>query len=304
MVTGRSVLAIILNWRQAEMTLECVRSLTRMAEPQPAILVIENGSDDGSGLVLQNALLPGEVLEMPQNLGFAGGANVGLQRAIDDGFDYALLVNNDAFPATDMLTRLLTETADDVALLSPKILYEAEPERIWFAGGLQDPRLLELRERGKGELDGPKWQRSQDVDYLLGTCLLVNLAAIKDVGLLDDRYFMYYEDLDWSIRCRAAGYRLRLVADARVYHRVSASSGGAESPDKRYLLARSSVLFFRRHAALGQPMAIVLFRAGASMKMITSLLLRGQFRALLAYVRGLWDGWQLSRGELPHHGPP
>jgi GT2 family glycosyltransferase len=292
---GGTTLAIVLNWRQADVTLECVAALRRLAEPGLAILVLDNGSGDGSAETLRAALAEDEFRALPQNLGFAGGVNQGLRLALEQGYEFALLINNDAFPAAGMLARLLAETAEDIALLSPKILYEAEPERIWFAGGRQDPRLLELRGRGQGALDGPQWDGSRDVDYLLGTCLLVTVATIRNVGLLDERFFMYYEDLDWSIRCRQAGYRLRLVGDARLLHRVAVSSGGAESPTRRYQLARSSVYFFGRHAAEGRPWLILLYRIASAAKTVIRLIARGRRDSATAYIRGLRDGWRLLR---------
>lgn len=294
-MTQSTVLAIILNWRQPELTLECVSAVREMAEPKPALLVLDNGSGDRSAGKLRAALAPEEFLQLPQNLGFAGGANVGLRRALEQGYDYALLLNNDAFPAANMLTELLAEAAEDIALLSPKILYEAEPERIWFGGGRQDAHLLELRDRGQGEPDGLRWSYSRDVDYLLGTCLLVNLAATKDAGLLDERFFMYYEDLDWSIRFRAAGYRLRLVAGARLYHRVAVSSGGPESPTRRYMLARSSVCFYGLHASKGWPWLILPYRLASALKTVMRLLVSGRRDSAAAHIRGLMDGWRLLR---------
>lgn len=105
---------------------------------------------------------------------------------------------------------------------------------------------------------------------------------------------MYFEDLDWSIRLQQAGYRLRLAAGARLYHRVAVSSGGLESPARRYHLARSGVIFWRSHQRLGNPIAIVLFRLGSAVKMMSRLVLRGQRAAAAAYWRGLVDGWRLS----------
>ncbi len=288
------VLAIVVNWRQPEMTVSCVQALRQLQPIGPQVLVIDNGSGDGSLDIFGRELPDVDLLLLPENRGFAVGANTGLRRAIETGFQYALLINNDAFPATDMLARLMAETTSEIALLSPKILYESEPEIIWFAGGRQHPMLLELRDRGLGELDGPDWQESRDVDYLIGTCLLVNLDAARQVGLLDERYFMYYEDLDWSIRFHQAGYRLRLVADARLYHRISASSGGVDSPLRRYHLARSGVLFFHRHGRQGWLWAIIFFRIGSAIKMVSRLLLQGQPGSALAYLRGLQDGFRVA----------
>ncbi len=291
----KKVLIVTLNWRQAEMTVECVQALQAMIYPSVEIMVIDNGSGDESPRILKDKLTNIHIRCLPENIGFAAGSNVGLQYALNHNFEYALLINNDAFPAHDMLSILMEETAPDIALMSPKIYYEAEPERIWFAGGRQHPTLLELLNRGQGELDGTSWQSAQDVDYLLGTCLLVNLTAIKKVGLLNEQYFMYYEDLDWSIRFRTAGYRLRLIADAHLYHRAAISSGGTDSPLRRYYLARSSFIFFYSHRQQGKSWAILVFRTLNAIKQVGVLLLSGKGSVARAYLRGLHDGCRLVR---------
>ena len=149
-----------------------------------------------------------------------------------------------------------------------------------------------MRETGQGEKDGPKWKETRNVDYLVGTGLLVNVAAVSQVGFFDDSYFMYYEDLDWSIRLRKAGLKLRLVANAHLYHQVSYSSGGQSTPSQLYHQAKSSIIFFTRHAQEGRPILIFLFRLGSALKTTTSLLLQRNLSALKAYWQGLRDGLQ------------
>jgi len=267
-----------------------------MTTPNLNILVIDNGSQDNSVKHLQEELPPGvELMSLPENSGFAAGCNHGLKQAIAHGYDHALLINNDAFAAPSMLTELLKENTSDIGLLSPKIYYDTNRKRLWFANGKMNPWTLDLQETGRGQLDGSAWQTSSDVDYLLGTCLLVNLAAIPQVGLFDDTFFMYFEDLDWSIRWRQKGYRLRLVTNAHLYHRVAVSTGGEQDTSlRRYHLARSSVIFWRKHLISGNPLAIVLFRAGSSFKMIGRLLIKGKTNVASAYIRGLRDGWRVS----------
>jgi len=292
---GPRVLAIVLNWRQPLVTLACLEALRAMDGPAVDILVIDNGSGDDSIAILRESPVAIFLEELPENLGFAAANNIGLRRAIAEGYDYALLVNNDAFAAQDMLQKLLAETRLDVALLSPKITYESDPRRLWFANGRRHPLTLDLLDTGKDELDGPAWSQSGDVDYLLGTCLLVNLQAARVVGLLDEKYFFYFEDLDWSLRFQEAGYRLRMVADARITHRVALSTGGAEdSPQRRYYLAYGSVLFWRRHRKMGSTTSIILFRGLSAVKMVARLMAHGRFDTAHAYLRGLRDGWQAS----------
>jgi GT2 family glycosyltransferase len=289
------ILAIVLNWQQADVTLQCVKALRAMSAPSLDILVIDNGSADDSVAVLEENQSDFRLLSLPDNMGFAAGNNRGLQLALNEGYDYALLMNNDAFATPDMMVKLLAETGDDIALISPKIYYEAEPQRIWFANGRQQKYTLDLCDTGQGELDGRQWETSRDVDYVLGTCLLVNLPAVGKVGLLDERFFFYFEDLDWSIRLRQAGFRLRLAAAAHLLHRVAFSTGGEEdAPLRRYHLAHSSVIFWRRHARLGSPLLIVIFRVLSGVKMVTRLVLSGRWETASAYIRGLRDGWRDS----------
>lgn len=294
-------LAITLNWRQPHVTLECVEALQASQKVGLDILVIDNGSGDDSVQIFKQHEPAFELLELPKNVGFAAGNNHGLRLAIERGYNFALLINNDAFAAPDMLHLLLEETAIDIGLLSPKIFYESEPDRIWFGGGHRQPFTLDLVDTGRGKIDDPKSTASRDVDYLLGACLLVNLEAARVVGLLDERYIFYFEDLDWSIRFTEAGYRLRLVPEAHVYHRVAVSTGGEQdSALRRYYLAYGSVLFWREHAHLGNSPAIVVFRSLSALKMVSRLILTGRWRVAAAYIRGLRDGWRSSkRGQQP-----
>ena len=296
-------LAITLNWRQPQVTLECVRALQALQNPELDILVIDNGSGDDSVEILKQHEPPVELLELPQNVGFAAGNNQGLQLAIDRGYDFALLINNDAFAGPELLERLLAQTGSDIGLLSPKIFYESDPDRIWFAGGRRDPLTLDVLDTGCGKPDDPQLMASRDVDYLLGACLLVNLGAARVVGLLDERYFFYFEDLDWSVRFMEDGYRLRLVADAHVCHRVAVSTGGEEdSAQRRYYLAFGSVLFWRQYAHLGNTAVIVAFRLISAVKMVSRLMLTGRWRVAAAYLRGLRDGWLAGKRGRPAAG--
>jgi GT2 family glycosyltransferase len=285
------ILAITLNWRQPEITLACVHALQAMNYPHLEILVIDNGSGGKSVDYLQVNLPPEVHLHaLSENVGFAAGNNVGLRQALERQFDLALMINNDAFASPNMLAHLLSEFSPDIGLLSPKIYYAERRDLIWFAGGRRHPATLDLQQSGRGQPDGPAWQYSRDVDYLLGTCLLVNLRALSQVGLLDDCFFMYFEDLDWSLRFRQAGYRLRLVATAYLYHQVAVSSGGLETPARQYHLARSGVIFWRRHVRLGKPANIFLLRLGSALKTTGRLLAKGNIASLQAYWRGIRDG--------------
>jgi len=290
-----SVLAIVLNWKQPTVTVTCVQHLQAMEFTSLDILIIDNGSADDSVNVFQTELHDIQLLPLDDNLGFAKGVNKGIQYALDHEYDYALLINNDALASSDVLSCLLAEADPTISMLSPKIYYADDPERIWFANGRKQQHTLDLRDTGRGEYDSVKWSQSCDVDYLLGTCLLVTLSAVQKVGMLDECYFMYYEDLDWSLRMHQSGYRLRLVADAHLYHLVSLSSGGEmDTPIRRYHMARSSIIFWRTHLHDGCPILIILSRIANSIKMTIRLFLSGKHAVLRSFWQGVRDGWHDS----------
>ena len=295
MDTQPKVLIITINWRQPHTTLECVATLQSLTYPNKEILVIDNGSNDNSVSILQKETTNFTLLCNPDNVGFAAGVNIGLDYAKKHHFPYALIINNDAFPAPEMLTQLIKATNPDIALLTPLIFYEHQPQTIWYGGGRQDPQLLELRGRQQGQPIQKTRIESHDVDYVLGACLLINLAIVPTVGLMNEQYFMYYEDLDWSIRCRVAGYRLHLSSNAHLYHRVAKSSGGEDSPVRRYHLARSSVIFFHTHAHRGNRFVILPYRIFSGFRQIGRLLFKKNFKATIAYLRGIRDGLHVIR---------
>lgn len=287
-------LIIILNWKQPVMTVECVKATIAMAgfDEFCHILVIDNGSGDDSIGYLKEHLTADyiTITSLPKNLGFGGGNNFGLNQAIKNEYKYALLLNNDAFPDPHMYMSLREAIEEGIGLYSPKIFFRSEPERIWFAGGDKSRWTLDITNTGRHHLDGPQWSNSRDVDYLLGTCLLVELEAAGRVGLFDPRYFMYFEDLDWSIRFASKGYRLRLVAPAKLYHEVAVSSGGLESPTRIFHLARGSVIFWGSHAQIYNGFLILLFRVASAAKKSLIYIRKRRFDLLKSYYHGLYSG--------------
>ncbi|MEM7800025.1 MAG: glycosyltransferase family 2 protein [Chloroflexota bacterium] len=289
----KEILVVILNWRQAQLTLESLSAMEEMEDVDRCdFLVIDNGSQDGSTALLEKHTDRFELLTLPENLGFGRGNNVALALAIERGYRHTLLINNDAFPHKEMLSHLLAEAAPDIGLLAPKMYYDHDRERVWFFQGRMQKGTLNLRDSGQDELDRGQFSQSRDCDYLLGTCLLVNMEAVTagEVGIFDDRFFMYYEDIDWSIRMQQAGYRLRAVADSHLYHRVAASSGGSSSPLHIYYLTKSAIIFFRKHYRQGNLILISLYRIGNGLKLIGKGIRLRDPAFIRAYLRGVNDG--------------
>jgi GT2 family glycosyltransferase len=290
------VYVITLTWNQREDTLGCLESLNQMSYPHYQLLLVDNGSVDGTVEAVRDRFPDVEIIVNPRNLGFQGGFNVGLRHALAQGAKYAFIVNNDTFVEPNILDELVAYVGPPhVGILAPKIYYADEPNRIWSVGGQRHPWTLEMTAKGDGQLDQGQWEKVLERDYLVGCALLLKRSLLEDVGLFDTGYHpIYYEDVDLCLRARRAGYRLLLIPSAHMWHKVSASGGGADSPRERYLMARNSVRFFRKHVRGRQWLIIVPYRMGSAIKTTIRLLCRGRYESALAYWRGLRDGLTIS----------
>ena len=239
-----NLVAVVLSWNGREDTLACLESLRGIET-----VCVDNGSGDGSADAVAERFPEVELIRTEVNLGFAAGNNVGIRRALDRGADWVLLLNNDAL-AEDGLVAALERAAaarPDAGVLACKVLF-AESGRLWYGGASFDPILGRSRHAGFGGLDEPG--APQDVVRATGTGMAVSRAAIERAGLLDEELFLYAEDLEWCLRIKAAGFGIVYVPDARIRHRVSASSGGAGSPTTSYYETRNMLFVVERHRPL------------------------------------------------------
>jgi len=215
------ITVVVLNWNSHDMTAECIRSLLAMEAGDFEILVVDNGSSDGSVGILRQKFPQITMLPQDRNLGFAAGCNVGMRYALSAGAEYMLLVNNDAIVDRCLLRALLEEAErhPEAAMVSPKIYYHDLPNRLWWVGGTFDhrtgiPKHLGLRKRDTG-----KYNVARNIDWATGCVLLIRARALHDTGLFDEQFFGHVEDVDLSLRVRAAGYSIRYSPLAMVWHR-------------------------------------------------------------------------------------
>jgi len=264
--------------------------VSKLIYPNKRLLLVDNGSQDGTPEAVESAFPGVKVIVNAENLGFAAGANVGLRYALAQGADLVFLLNNDIEVASDVLDHLVSLVEPDVGMVAPKIYYDTDRTRIWSLGGKRHPWTLEKTGDARGHIDSGHWEKVIERDYLVGCALLLSHRLLTEIGLFDERFFMYYEDSDLSLRARRAGFKLLLSPQAFVWHKVAVSSGGSDSPNERYWMARSSVLFFHKHVRGFRWLIVGPFRIGSAVKTITRLLWRGNSDAAWAYVRGLRDG--------------
>ncbi len=248
---GASIAIIVLNWNGRDLTLDCLRSLEAVTTPNVRTIVVDNASTDGSAdAVRQRYGSRVTLIENAQNLGFAAGNNVGIRKALDDGANFILLLNNDTVVAPDFVEHLLKPmlTTPDIGITAPKIYYAEPKNQIWFAGGELSMWRGIAKHTGIRETDRGQYDTEHDIDYATGCAFLVRGSVIEKIGDLDPGYRAYFEDADFCVRARRAGFRIRYMPAAHVWHRISASTGGQLSRRKASRKLASSRRFFGRYA--------------------------------------------------------
>lgn len=284
------VFVTTLNWNRREDTLECLNSMEQLNYINKRLLLVDNGSEDGTVAAVKERFPSVEVIVNESNLGFGGGTNIGLKYAIDQGAEFILILNNDTTIKSNALEELLSSANRDVGIVAPKIYFAEDPKRIWSIGGRRHWLTNENVGDVRGQID--KGQGTNDIerDFLAGCAMLLSRQMLEEIGLFDEQFFMYYEDSDLSFRARDSGYRLLLSPEAHVWHKVAMSSGGSDSPNERYWMAKSSVLFYRKHIHGVRWLIIVPYRLASALKTILRLMLHGQSTSVSSYLRGLRDG--------------
>ncbi len=240
------MIAVVLNWNNLPDTLECVDSVRRSDYSNLAVCVVDNGSREDPSAALHERHPDVGVLRNPRNLGYGGGNNSGLKRAIDEGAAYVLLLNNDVVVAPDCVRRLVAAAEADsrIGMATPKVFYYDRPAEVYWDGGIVDWKSGEVPHDSRGL---PVEEGIVKSEWLDGCSLLVRVATIREVGLLDERYFLYFEDADWSVRAAHRGWTNAVVLHARAWHKVNRSTGGSVNPAVRFYHFRNRYLFVTAH---------------------------------------------------------
>jgi hypothetical protein len=290
------VAIVVLCWNGYRDTLACLDSLTRVDWEPLTTIVVDNGSSDGTAERVGEAFPAVTVIRSEENLGFAEGNNVGLRAAFEGGAEYALLLNNDTIADPRLIAALVDEAErrPDAGALCPIIYYTDPPDLIWYAGARFDARRVHNgRHTGYGDRDTGQYHATREIGRATGAAMLVPRRVVEDVGYLDGRLFLQVEDVEWSLRMRAAGYRVLFVPAGKVWHRVSMATGGEHAPATAYYEMRNTLVVCERHAPLH---GIARLRREAAIVAVHLLHARKAPRPL-ENLRAVLDGWRDYRAE-------
>ncbi len=294
------LIIILVNYRHADDTIACIHSLRQSTYTNFDIVVVDNGFGDGSADRIRSAHSGIRLIENSQNLGFAGGNNIGLKIALDGTYAFALLLNNDTVVEPQTLAALIAamHAHPDVGIVGAKIYFFDNPRMLWFSGGILNVHSGAVAHRGIHETDEGQYDQPGSCDFVTGCCLLIRRAVLERVGMLDTDYFAYYEDGDFSYRARQAGFGVFYMPTARVWHKISSSTQW-DSPFYLYFTLRNRLVFLRKHSTLIATLPyihVLLYFYGR--QFIRLLLKGGPFEELRAAWFAVIDGLRGNTGLL------
>lgn len=290
------VAAVILNWNNYEDTFECLKSLSNIKYPNFQIIVVDNGSTDGSGQALADSFESADFIFNEDNMGFSGGMNTGIQRGLEEGADYIWLLNNDIVVTDKSVLQVLVEAMEEnpeIGICSPVIESRAD-DSVWFENG-----HISWRSGATKHLEVAKNSGEMiESDYIPFCAALLSRELIESVGLIDDDYFLYYEDIDYCTRSSKKGYKNKVLQTTKIDHKSSSTSGDTFEKIRSYYEARNQLLFNRKHKReISLPWLYYIYM----MRKVLIRALKLKLPGMKASIEGVIDGVRgvTGRGRYP-----
>ncbi len=288
MVVNPFISIITVNYNQSEVTKQLLDSLDKISYQNYEVFVVDNGSKEP--IYLADNYPEVSVIYAKENLGFAGGNNLAVQQAKGDAI---LFINNDVEVCSDFLEPLVSRLFlnRDIAVVSPKIKFYDKPSYIQYAGSTKiSPFTIRNETIGYNELDNGQYNEPRTTHYAHGAAMLVKSSVIKQVGMMEPKFFLYYEEIDWCERIKKNKYKIWYEPNSKVFHKESVSTGKC-SPLKTYYLNRNRLFYALRNFSFFYKMiAIPFYILVALPKNMFQYLVRFQFQHIISLVRSVnWN---------------
>lgn len=244
------VAVVLVTWNNFDDTAECLESLRLVEHPDLLLIVVDNGSVDDTPARLRRRFPEVTLIENGGNRGLTGGNNAGIRRALAGGAGFVLLLNNDTVVGPGLIAAFLSaaERHPEAGVFGARIYRHDDPGRIWWARSRWDPRRFGFDNEGSEEMDdGISFEQEAEIDYANGCALFFRREVVERIGFMDERFFVYFEDVDWCSSARAAGIGVRYVPQARLWHKVARTNAGERSPIVVYFETRNQFLWSEKH---------------------------------------------------------
>ncbi len=281
------VVIVILNTNRRDDTLECLSSLARSSYAHQKTIVLDNASTDGSVEAIQAAFPLVEILRLKSNTGYAGNNNVGIQAAIEQGADWVLVLNEDTVLDPECIAGLVAAGESDsrIGMVGPLVFHHNEPTVIQSAGGELGPNW-EARHIGQNEDDTGQFALPRAVEWVSGCAILVRRTTIEQCGMLDERFFYYWEEVEWCLRIGRAGWRIQHVPSAKLWHK-GVQRNYAPKPSVAYYTTRNRFLMLEK---MNAPLRIQLGAWTQTLRTLITYSVHPKWRSLRANRDAQWRG--------------
>ncbi len=238
------IAVVMVNYNGLQDTLFAIESVLK-SSVEVQIILVDNDSKNNDAEKIKNYCPSVFVIESKENLGFSGGNNLGIKFALENGFEYILLLNNDTIIDSKMIENLLKH-ANKTSIVAPKMYYFSEPDKIWYGGG-EINRYTGNAVHITTDNDDTAAEKGRRCTFATGCCMLIHRDVFEKVGLLNESYFMYCEDTEFCLRLLKKNIRILYVPSAKLWHKVSASTGGSESAFCLYYVTRNRLECIKRN---------------------------------------------------------
>lgn len=299
MLRDKRVAVVVLNWNGFAISDDCIKSLFEVSYTSFDIILVDNGSQDGSGRQLKEKHPQVILLQSPVNAGYAGGNNLGLEYAAAHGYDYVMLLNNDTFVAPGFMEPLVNymDQHTDVGAAQPIIYFNHDRKLLWNAGSFYNkffgyPYTIGLHRKLK-----PAYEQVRDVDWITGCAFFIRTSVLQKSGLLADNMFLYCEDVDLSFRIKALGYRLVYLPASVIFHIAGVSGKAKEKtkegsilPEIHYYNQRNRIWLLKECTPWYFWPTVLLANTAYVSAMLLYFLLRGRIQKFRAVLRAVKDG--------------
>ena len=252
---NNKVCVILVNYNGKKYNDKCIRSVLRSEGiGSIQIVIADNASTDGSLEELQDkwGTHPQvKIISLDDNYGFSKANNVGIEWAMQNEFSYILLLNNDTEITSATIKKMIKCQEETGGIIVPKVLYADRPNVIWCAGGFFTPVIKKAVQRGLDKEDVGQFDEVEKCSFANGCCMLLTREIVEQVGNLDERFFLYYEDTEYSLRALRVGVEIWYCGQAVVYHKVNGSTGGNAKPENAYYITRNWLMCNKQHMGRG-----------------------------------------------------
>jgi GT2 family glycosyltransferase len=281
------VISVVLNTNHCEDTLQCLASLEQNSYTPHQIILLDNASNDGSVEAVRASFPKVQIIQLTENLGYAGNNNVGIDAAISQGADWVFVLNEDTILAPECISQLVAcgESDAKIGVVGPLVFHYDEPGVIQSAGGKMDATFRGWH-IGENEVDQGQFKEPCEVDWISGCGILVRGAVINQVGTIDARFFYYVEEFEWCVRAKEAGWKIINAPGAKMWHK-GVQRNYQPKPSVTYYATRNRLLVLAKHHASAGVWIRTWFQMART---LISWSIRPKWRSKREHRDAMWKG--------------